>query len=152
MLVFLLIIWIIFNGKVTLEIVAVGLVISSLIYLFMCKFMGYSFGNDIRMFKKIPLFLRYLLLIIIEIAKANFYTMKMITSSRNIIEPVVVRFKVDLKTEFARVLLANSITLTPGTITVALEGDSLIVHAIDKEIAEGIEESEFIKMLRLIER
>ena len=151
MLILLELTWIIFNGKITLEIVLIGLVISSLIYLFMCKFMGYSIQKDIIVIKKTPLFLRYFMLILFEIAKANLYTMKMIVSSRNVIEPVVIIFDVDLKTDVARVMLANSITLTPGTITVALEGNKMTVHAIDKEMAEGIEKSSFIELLRLIE-
>ena len=47
--------------------------------------------------------------------------------------------------------MANSITLTPGTITIALEGDELIVHALDEELVEGIDESIFVRMLRKME-
>ncbi len=52
-------------------------------------------------------------------------------------KPALVRFKTDLKTKQARVVLANSITLTPGTITVTLEEDEYVVHCLDKELAEG---------------
>ena len=67
-------------------------------------------------------------------------------------EPVIVRFRVDLETELARVILANSITLTPGTITVLLEGNEYTVHCLDKCLAEGMEDSSFVKMLQKIER
>ena len=48
-------------------------------------------------------------------------------------------------------MLANSITLTPGTITIKLEGSELVVHALDVELVEGIDESVFVKMLRKME-
>ena len=60
-------------------------------------------------------------------------------------------FKTDLHSTFARVLLANSITLTPGTITVALTGNEYTVHCLDKELAEGISSSVFVKLLEKIE-
>ena len=87
-----------------------------------------------------------------EIVKANYAVMKLILSSRYEIEPVIVKFKTDLKTTPARILLANSITLTPGTITVSLEGDEYVVHCLDKELAKGINSSIFVTLLSRLER
>ena len=67
---------------------------------------------------------------------------KMIYSSRYELEPVVIHFKTNLTSTFARVLLANSITLTPGTIT---------VHCLDKDLAVGIDSSIFVELLERIE-
>ncbi len=67
-------------------------------------------------------------------------------------EPAIVHFQTDLKTTFARVLLANSITLTPGTITVSLKDNIYTVHCLDKELAMGIDSSVFVKLLERIER
>ena len=53
--------------------------------------------------------------------------------------------------EAAKVALANSITLTPGTITVSLEGSNLLVHALNKDIADGLEGSIFEKLLARME-
>ena len=61
-------------------------------------------------------------------------------------------FRSQLKTNAARVALANSITLTPGTITVSLEGDELLVHALNREIAAGLEGSIFERLLARMER
>ena len=96
--------------------------------------------------------LQYVFVLITEIIKANFAVIRMIMSSRYEIEPAIVRFKTDLKTTPARVLLANSITLTPGTITVSLEEDEYVVHCLDKELAEGINRSVFVTLLRKLER
>ncbi|MDO4787465.1 MAG: Na+/H+ antiporter subunit E, partial [Fretibacterium sp.] len=60
-------------------------------------------------------------------------------------------FRTDLGTDGARVALANSITLTPGTLTVSLEGDELLVHALDREMAHGLVESDAVRLLHLME-
>ena len=49
-------------------------------------------------------------------------------------------------------MLANSITLTPGTITVKLSGDEFSVHCLDKSLAVGLSDSIFVKLLMRIER
>ena len=76
----------------------------------------------------------------------------MIYSAKYEPEPAIVHFKTNLRTTFARVLLANSITLTPGTITVSLEDDIYTVHCLDKELAKDIDSSIFVKLLERIER
>ncbi len=145
-------IWIIFNGQFTLEIAAFGAVISGFIYWFMCRFLSYNPKTDLLLAKRLFQMLYYVFILIKEIIKANFAVIKMIMSSKYEIEPAVVRFKTDLKTSFARVLLANSITLTPGTITVSLENDEYVVHCLDKSLAEGINSSIFVTLLRKLER
>ena len=145
-------IWIIFNGQFTFEIAAFGVVIAGLMYLFICKFLNYHPKTDLLLCKKFFLVLQYVFVLITEIIKANFAVIRMIMSSRYKIEPAIVRFKTDLKTTPARVLLANSITLTPGTITVSLEEDEYVVHCLDKELAEGINSSVFVTLLRKLER
>lgn len=77
--------------------------------------------------------------------------MKLVISSKYEIEPVLVQFKTDLKSDVSRVTLANSITLTPGTITVSLKEDEYLVHCLDKDLSEGMEDSAFVKRLRRME-
>ena len=152
MYVIFFVLWIIFNGQFTFEIAAFGVVIAGLMYLFICKFLNYHPKTDLLLCKKFFLVLQYVFVLITEIIKANFAVIRMIMSSRYEIEPAIVRFKTDLKTTPARVLLANSITLTPGTITVSLEEDEYVVHCLDKELAEGINSSVFVTLLRKLER
>lgn len=144
-------VWIIFNGNITVEITVLGLVISAAMYLFACKFMNYSIGRDIAYGKRIFRILQYIGVLVWEIIKANFAVIKLITSSRYDLEPVLVRFKADLRTRQALVVLANSITLTPGTITVSLEGNEYVVHCLDKELAKGMNHSMFVELLKKME-
>lgn len=145
-------IWVIFNGQFTPEIAVFGLIIAGLMYAFICKFMGYKPRADIIMAKKFFYLIQYVFILVKEIVKANFAVIRMITSSRYELEPAVVRFKTDLKSAPARIMLANSITLTPGTITASLTGDEYVVHCLDKSLAEGINSSIFVTLLRRLER
>ena len=145
-------IWVIFNGQFTLEIAAFGAAIAGIMYWFICRFFNYDPKTDLFLGKRLFQILHYVFVLVREIIKANFEVIRMITSSRYEIEPAVVRFKTDLKTSFTRILLANSITLTPGTITVTLEEDEYVVHCLDKELAEGMNHSIFVELLEKLER
>lgn len=146
-----LLLWILLNGQFTWEIAGFGAVIAGVMYAFICKFLGYSPQKDLLLFRKLPYILAYILILIWEIVKANIDAIRLSLSVKTEVDPVIVRFRTDLKSRAARVALANSITLTPGTITVALEGDELIVHALDESLIEGIDESVFVHMLRRME-
>ncbi|MDE6388101.1 MAG: Na+/H+ antiporter subunit E [Lachnospiraceae bacterium] len=151
MFVLFFLIWIIFNGQFTLEIAAFGIIIAALIYWFICKFLDYKPRNDLILCKRFFLLLHYVFVLVVEILKANGAVFRMIYSAKYCIEPAVVHFNTTLHSTFARVLLANSITLTPGTITVSLKDDEYIVHCLDKELAQGIDSSIFVKLLERIE-
>ena len=144
--------WIIFNGNLTLEIVLFGVVIALGMFAFICKFMDYSIQKELRFYKLVPVFFQYVFLLIKEIVQANLTVCRLILSRKEIVEPVIVHVHTNLKTETARVILANSITLTPGTITVSLTDDDLLVHCLDKSLAEGMENSAFVKLLEKLEK
>lgn len=151
MFILFFLIWVIFNGQLTAEIAAFGVVIAGVMYWFLCRFLNYSPRYDLFLWRKAPLFAQYMLTLVWEILKANLSVFRLIYTAEYELEPAVVHFKTDLRTTFARVLLANSITLTPGTITVALSGSEYTVHCLDKELAEGISSSVFVKLLKKIE-
>lgn len=68
----------------------------------------------------------FLLVLIIEVFSASFKVSFYVLSGT--MRPRIVHFRTRLKYDFARVLLANAITLTPGTLTLDLDDDHLIVH------------------------
>ena len=146
------IIWIIFNGRFTWEIAAFGVVLAGVMYGFICKFMNYRPSMDVLVCRKLFGFLHYLFVLVKEIVKANVTVIGMIFSSRYELEPAVVRFRTNLQSKFARVVLANSITLTPGTITISMVDGEYIVHCLDKSLADGLERCEFMELLEKLER
>jgi len=143
--------WVIFNGSLTVEIAVIGMVVAAALLAFACKFMDYSLAQELGIYKKAFLFLKYICLLVKEIVKANFSVIHMILTQKEEIEPVLISFHSDLKTPTGRAFLANCITLTPGTITVTLEGSKYTVHCLDESMAEGIQESEFIEYIRRLE-
>lgn len=148
MILMLYICWIIFNGKLTLEIALVGLFIVGLVYAFMWKFLNWSIKKEIILAKFCGFAISYVFLLIIEIIKATIATIGMTFNEKEEPNPVLVEFDTDLETEVLRVLLANSITMTPGTITVSLEGKHYKVHALDETFGVSIDESVFVQKLR----
>ncbi len=144
--------WIVFNGKLTLEIALFGICISAFMYFFICKFMGYNPKTELRIAKNFFRGIHYGFVLVCEICKANFQVMHLILSSKLEVEPTMVYFKTKLTKESSRVALANSITLTPGTITVTLEEDSYCVHCLDKELAQGMDSSIFVSLLTKMEQ
>ncbi len=151
MFLFFFLAWIIFNGRLTVEIAVFGLIISAAMYVFACRFLGYSSKIDRYSIRNTGLFVKYFFVLIAEIVKANFTATRLIASSRDEVEPVIVTFETDLKTRSARVLLANSITLTPGTITVSVEENRFTVHCLDKSLAAGLSDSVFVNLLHEFE-
>ena len=151
MLILFFLFWVILNGKITTEIVVFGVVISAALYLFLCKFMDYSPKQDLILFRKLPVVAEYLVVLIREIVKANLGMIRFLFHPEILAEPTLVAFRTDLKSTAARVILANSITMTPGTITVRMEDGEYLVHCYDKSMGEGLDESAFVQVLRKLE-
>lgn len=146
------ILWVIFNGQITLEICIFGVLIAALLFAFTCKFMDYSVKKELQMFRKLGKLLQYAFTLVWEVIKANLGTVHLILTQKEEIEPVLVRFHSDLKSPIAQTLLANAITLTPGTITVSLENGEYTVHCLDESLAEGMDQSVFVKLAGEIEQ
>ena len=143
--------WVVFNGRITLEIALFGVAVAGVVFAFVCRFMDYSLKQELRFYKLLPRFVQYLYCLIREIILANFAVTRLILTRKETLEPVLVHVRTDLKSETARVILANSITLTPGTITVSLTDDRLLVHCLDKSLSGGMEDSVFVRLLRKME-
>lgn len=80
-------------------------------------------------------FLAYAVWLTVEVVHANFSVLVLAFHPRmkQRIDPGVIVFKSDLEDKFAQVVLANSITLTPGTVTVRLRDDIFTIHAINQQ-------------------
>ena len=146
----LLLLWLLLSGNAALSTLLSGAVVSFLITLFCRKFMGYDAGKLRQALKKSGAILRYLLFLLKEILMANLAVVKLIYRPAAT-EPLMVRFHTRLKSDAAKVLVANSITLTPGTYTVVLDGQDYAVHALDASFNEGMEENVFFQLTEKME-
>ena len=148
MLTLFFILWIVLNGRITLELVLLGILIAAAVFLFARAAFGYSARTEWSLLRSVPLAVWYSVNLIIEIIKASLNVISIILSPSRRPDPVLIEFDSGLESEFKNVILANSITLTPGTITVKMEGSHFQVHCLIPEYADGIEESSFVKLLR----
>jgi multicomponent Na+:H+ antiporter subunit E len=93
----------------------------------------------------------YLPWLVKEIVKAAWDVSKIILNPRLPISPTLVRFKPSQRSTVGLVTHANSITLTPGTITVEAEEDEFLVHALTRSGAAGVVDSEMDRRVRRME-
>jgi multicomponent Na+:H+ antiporter subunit E len=81
---------------------------------------------------------RYWIWLLLEIVKSNVDVAKIILSPKMSLSARMVRVKATQTSDVGLVIYANSITLTPGTVTVDIRGDEFLVHAITQEAADGV--------------
>ena len=151
MFVFYFLVWVIFNGQLTVEIAVFGVFIAAAVYAFTCRFMGWSPAKDLLLLKKSVLLAQYVILLVREVFLANMALLPLMLAPEKEPEPVLVSFRTRLRSDTARVMLANAITLTPGTITVKLKSGYLQVHCLDRSLSEGLSDSSFERLLLKIE-
>jgi multicomponent Na+:H+ antiporter subunit E len=87
-----------------------------------------------------------------EIVKSGWQVSRIILDPRLPISPTLVRFRPSQKSTVALATHANSITLTPGTITVDADGDEFLVHALTREGAAGVVDSEMDRRVSRLDR
>lgn len=99
--------------------------------------------------------LYYIILFIVtlfwEMVKANIKVAYIVLHPNMPISPGMIRIKTHLQTDLGKVILANAITLTPGTLSVELAGDSLLIHGLTRGDLEGVSEHPLERILLKIE-
>ncbi|MBQ2953642.1 MAG: Na+/H+ antiporter subunit E [Clostridia bacterium] len=129
--------WVLLNGRWTVEIAIVGLIVCAALYAFMCAFMGYSPKKEWQIACRLPRIAGYFVYLVGEVFKSAFGVMKLIWSPTLVIEPEVTSFRTKLRTDAGKVVLANSITMTPGTITIDVQEDEFLIHCLDASFDMG---------------
>ena len=143
MCIFLFLLWLILNGKVTLEICLFGVVITGAVYAFCVAALGCRPQTERRFLKR--------LILVREIIRANLAVMRVIWSRKPDYHPAIVRVHAPLEKPVSRMLLSNSITLTPGTVTVRQEGEDYLVLCLNKAHAADIPDWSLTRLLRKME-
>lgn len=87
---------------------------------------------------KMTRLLVYLAWLAKEMILSALHVARVVIAPRMPLDPVLIRFKSKQPNDLARVLLANSITLTPGTLTIDLSGDDFLVHSLTRNTADGV--------------
>lgn len=151
MLILLFGLWLLLSGKPGLETCVIGAAISGAVYLLACKTLGFRPGGEWKLVKKAGGGLAYLFYLLKEILLAGLMVMRLVYTKGRNMEPRLIWFRTELMSQSARAALADSITLTAGTITVSQEENLLCVHALDASLAEGLEHGPFEGKLKKLE-
>lgn len=151
---FLMIIWLILTSSFHWQELTTGIIIILFLSIFLHKYY-IKLGLPALTVKKIIFFIFYIFVLLIEIIKANFDVAYRVLHPKLPIKPGIVIIKTGLKQDIAKTILANSITLTPGTFTLDIKGDLLLIHWIyvrsqDLEKATMIIGEKFEKYLRVV--
>jgi multicomponent Na+:H+ antiporter subunit E len=127
-------VWVLLSGKFDAFHLSLGL-ISCAIVSFLSSDLLFPSPKMRGLLPQWARFVRYIPWLMLEIIKANLHLTYLVFHPRmmELIDPRIIKFRSKLKSDLALVTFANSITLTPGTITVyvSIDGD-FKVHAIDK--------------------
>lgn len=131
--------WVLLSGKFDLFHLTLG-VISSLLVAIMSHDLLFTERKRKGRLAEALRFIRYIPWLLFQILKANLHVATLALHPRmiDLIDPKIIKFKSKLKKDIALVTLANSITLTPGTITVRCQDGEFYVHALSKVSASGL--------------
>ncbi len=128
----LLLFWILLNGSVAVDTLIVGALAAFLITLFFRRGLApiLEFQFTARAWIAAVQFLVYFFK---EMIKANTKLAAIVLNPALPINPGIVKVRTKLKSQMGRLLLANSITLTPGTLTLELDGEWIYIHLVTTE-------------------
>jgi len=130
--------WLIWSGHFTPFLIGLG-VGSVILVVLLFRRMGLVDDESVPL----SLGLRPLLYapwLLLEIVKSNLQVARIVLDPRLPIRPRLLKIPAEQKTELGKVIYANSITLTPGTVSIDLEGEEVCVHALTDAAADGLRE------------
>ncbi|MDJ0832485.1 MAG: Na+/H+ antiporter subunit E [Gammaproteobacteria bacterium] len=121
--------WLLLSNSLAVDVLIIGVVVSAFISLVF--YQGLTFFTEFRLspqavvagFKFYGHFFK-------ELLRSNLSMAAIVLSPPLPISPAIVKVRTRLKSRMGRLMLANSITLTPGTMTVAMEGEWLYIHCV----------------------
>lgn len=139
----LILVWFAFTSSFDIQEIIIGIFISLILSLFLSKTFN-ELGFPPFSIKRLFFFFIYIIVLFWEIIKANFDVAYRVIHPKTPIEPGIVIIKTKLKSNLGKLVLANSITLTPGTFTLDIFNDKLLIHWIK---VKSTDEEEATKMI-----
>ncbi|RDJ10576.1 Na+/H+ antiporter subunit E [Rhizobium grahamii] len=139
---FLFVVWLVVNSSVEAPIVAIGAVVSFVL--------AWIFARRGDVWKvtvtpaKVVHFIAYTGVFLVELVKANLNMLRYVYAPRIVIRPGIVKVRMPLTSPIGRLVLANSIALTPGSLVMDLRGDALFIHWLDVKTTDPEEATRMI--------
>ncbi len=133
--------WFLLTWSLDMKSVVIGVGLSALLSLLFCG--QCAIFSELKLTPKAFIYtIIYLFVFMVELVKANIDVTRRVLSPSMPINPGIVKVDTRLKSKMARLILANSITLTPGTFTLEVHEDSFYIHWIDVKHAEEAQATE----------
>ena len=143
----LLSLWLLMSGHYSILIISLG-IISCVFCVYVAKRAKLIDDEGLPIFF-IPRLSNYLIWLFKEILKSNLNTAKVIINGK--VEPETFTVKASQVTDVAKVTYANSITLTPGTVTTKMQKDVFEVHALNSDFGNDVRTNEMDKKVTWLE-
>lgn len=140
----LVMLWVVLSGKKDLFLVVCG-IISITITFIICIF-GKIISPDAYVVKLS--FFRYICILLKDIIVSSLQMVKVIYSEKLSIDPGTITMNVSKLTDQEKVLFANLVTMTPGTFVIAVNGDSFLIHALNRRDLEFRNNGEITMLLQ----
>ncbi len=139
--VLLAIVWLLFSGMWTYPLILSLGVASVIVTVWLVARMD-LLGRDTEVFHMLPAALRYWPWLLGQIVLANVLVARRILAGRDAIDPRIARLHTLQRTHVGRAIMANSITLTPGTVTLQVTEDYIEYYALLPEVVDDLETGE----------
>lgn len=143
--------WLLLSSDYDAQHIITGIVLSALVTWFWRDLADLLPSQSLV--RKLPATILFGLALFWEIVVCNYEVAKTMLSESSKIESGFVTFKPDLATSWGRIILANSITLTPGSVTVDVNPDTgvFMVHSLTKELRDGLEDGRLVRRIKALE-
>ncbi|HKK60622.1 MAG TPA: Na+/H+ antiporter subunit E [Salinivirga sp.] len=141
--VILFVFWVLLNNSIELINLLIGAGLSLMLSFLFCR--SCNVFGDVKLTPGAFIYtIVYLFVFLGELIKSNLDVARRVVSPALPIKPGIVEVKTSLQSPMARMILANSITLTPGTLTVDMQDDQLFIHWIEVKTADQQQATEQI--------
>ena len=144
--------WLLLSGMFEVKLLVFGL-FSVILVCYLSQRMAVTNhqGESIHTHIRYPRYYLYWALLLAEVAKSSVQVVGYVLNPRYSITPAVIRVRCSQTTDMGKVNYANSITRTPGTVTLDLQGDELVVHALTGEIGAALCRGDMDRRVRALE-
>jgi len=142
--------WLVLSGHYTPDLLAFGAA-SAALAVFVSERMGRVDGESLPLHLGGRFWL-YLPWLLKEILRANLHVARIILDPKLPISPILVHYRGSQRTDLGKALYANSITLTPGTITIGVSGNDFHIHSLTWVDVDGREEDEMDRRCSWVEQ
>ncbi len=142
--------WLLNSGHYSLLILSLGF--ASIVLILFIAYKMDVIDQESQPLHLSPDIFGYLAWLVKEIVKANITVVKHIWLGKQSISPTLKKINISQQTDMGKVIYANSITLTPGTVAIDLTENEIIVHALLVKDIESLEAGEMDHRVTLLER